>query len=179
MMKPTPLAYALIGLTIQEPRSGYALRKVFETTPIGIFSSSPGSIYPALKKLVENNLLTQNESAQQQTKPVYHPTDLGRKWYYDWVTMPVTITEVANNIDIVLLRFAFHESITDTKATYQFLKSFQKSVSKHFSNLRDFMNSEMGKALSVHGALAMQNGIKGYEAHLVWAEEAIKEFEEC
>ena len=41
----TPLSYALLGLMQMEPRSGYALRKVFETTPLGGYSSSPGSIY--------------------------------------------------------------------------------------------------------------------------------------
>ena len=51
-MKHTALGYALIGLVQEDPRSGYALRKVFEDTPMGAFSSSPGSIYPALKKLV-------------------------------------------------------------------------------------------------------------------------------
>ena len=31
----TPLNYALLGLVRMQPRSGYALRKVFETTPLG------------------------------------------------------------------------------------------------------------------------------------------------
>jgi DNA-binding PadR family transcriptional regulator len=175
-MKPTPLAYALIGLTIQEARSGYALRKVFETTPIGIFSSSPGSIYPALRKLVEHGLLEQRES-MPQSKPVFHPTEKGREWHYDWVSAPVILDEVASDIDIVMLRFAFHESIDDQSITLHFLTSFKTSVSEHLNNLKAFMKSPMGEELSTHGALAMKNGIKGYEAHLAWASEAIKEFE--
>jgi DNA-binding PadR family transcriptional regulator len=47
----TTLGYALLGLIRAEPRTGYALRMVFETTPMGSYSSSPGSIYPALKSL--------------------------------------------------------------------------------------------------------------------------------
>src|ERR1019366_772892 len=45
------LGYALMGLLHQKARSGYELRKVFATTPIGTFSDSPGSIYPALARL--------------------------------------------------------------------------------------------------------------------------------
>ena len=48
---PTTLEYALLGLVHAEPRSGYDLCKVFETTPMGHYSSSPGAIYPALKRL--------------------------------------------------------------------------------------------------------------------------------
>ena len=42
---------ALLGLLHGEARSGYALRKVFQDTPMLHFSDSPGSIYPALKRL--------------------------------------------------------------------------------------------------------------------------------
>ena len=45
------LGYALLGLLHQKPSSGYALRRVFATTPMGTFSDSPGAIYPALGRL--------------------------------------------------------------------------------------------------------------------------------
>ncbi len=47
----TPLRLAILGLVAMHPQSGYDLRKIFETTPMGNFSSSPGAIYPALKSL--------------------------------------------------------------------------------------------------------------------------------
>ena len=53
----TPLSFALLGLIGMEPRSGYKLRKVFETTPLGNYSSSPGSIYPALRALEKAGLV--------------------------------------------------------------------------------------------------------------------------
>ncbi|MHC4537428.1 MAG: PadR family transcriptional regulator, partial [Planctomycetota bacterium] len=45
------LSLAVLGLIAQKPHSGYDLRKVFSTTPLGHFSSSPGAIYPALKRI--------------------------------------------------------------------------------------------------------------------------------
>jgi len=44
------LELALLGLVLREQRSGYALRKVFAETALGGNSSSPGAIYPALKR---------------------------------------------------------------------------------------------------------------------------------
>ncbi|NIP16888.1 MAG: hypothetical protein GWM87_01035, partial [Xanthomonadales bacterium] len=39
----TVLEFALMGLVHQEPRSGYELKKIFETTPMAHCSSSPGA----------------------------------------------------------------------------------------------------------------------------------------
>ncbi|MBX2878146.1 MAG: PadR family transcriptional regulator, partial [Saprospiraceae bacterium] len=48
---PTRLDYAIMGLLIGGPLSGYQIRQIFETSEMGNYSSSPGSIYPALKRL--------------------------------------------------------------------------------------------------------------------------------
>ena len=51
-MSPTTLSlleFALLGLVHDhQPCCGYDLRKIFTETPMGSFSDSPGSIYPAL-----------------------------------------------------------------------------------------------------------------------------------
>jgi len=51
------LAFALLGLIGQEPRSGYDLRKFFSSTPMISFSDSPGAIYPALRRLEQRGLV--------------------------------------------------------------------------------------------------------------------------
>src|SRR5258707_12894153 len=51
------LAFALLGLIWQEPRSGYDLRKFFSSTPMISFSDSPGAIYPALHRLEQRGLV--------------------------------------------------------------------------------------------------------------------------
>ncbi len=173
---PTPLQYALIGMVIAEPRSGYALRKVFETSPIGRFSSSPGSIYPALQKLVGSKLLQKKSSDRSRGKQLYHATNAGRDALEAWVTGSVSLEEVAKDIDLVLLRFAFHEALDDGQSTIDFLQSFVTAVRNHLANLKLFMTQPDGQSLSLHGQLAMENGIAGYEAQLSWAERAITRF---
>jgi len=49
------LSLAILGLIAQQPQSGYDLRKVFSTTPMGHFSSNPGAIYPALRRIEGND----------------------------------------------------------------------------------------------------------------------------
>ena len=50
MRRLTNLEHLLLGLLHQKPASGYALRKSFATTPLGHYSDSPASIYPALNR---------------------------------------------------------------------------------------------------------------------------------
>ena len=47
------LELAILGLARQKARSGYELRRVFATTPMGHFSDSPGAIYAAVRRLVD------------------------------------------------------------------------------------------------------------------------------
>lgn len=51
------LGYALLGLLQQQDRSGYDLRKIFSASPMTSFSDSPGSIYPALRRLEQQELV--------------------------------------------------------------------------------------------------------------------------
>ena len=54
----------LLGLLHQEPRSGYDLRKVVVSTPMSLFSDSPGAIYPALKTLQKAGLIVVDAAAR-------------------------------------------------------------------------------------------------------------------
>lgn len=171
----TSLGLALIGLAFAKPQTGYALRKVFEESPLGIFSSSPGSIYPALAKL-ENAGLLQRRPQAVGGRPLYHVTESGRGVLLEWLDAAITVEEVARNVDHILLRFAFLQSFPDNDdLTRRFLRSFRKAVKTHLQGLRAFMESDEGQSLSSHGRWAMQNGILGYESHLDWAEDVLRE----
>ncbi|WP_428028013.1 PadR family transcriptional regulator [Altererythrobacter sp.] len=175
-MTQTSLGLALIGLAFAKPQTGYALRKAFEDSPLGVFSSSPGSIYPALAKLEKAGLLDRRPQAVGG-KPLYHVTQSGRGVLHDWLSAEITIEEVAREVDLVLLRFAFLQSFPDDALTRRFLRSFSNAVGKHLDALRTFLESAEGQALSAHGRWAMQNGILGYETHLNWAEFVLEELD--
>lgn len=174
-MKISTLGYALLGLVTAKPETGYALRKVFESTPLGKFSSSPGSIYPALGKLIKGELL-EIRPPEEGGKNLHHITHEGRLALQIWLKAPVTIDEVAKNVEHVLLRFAFLQSIDDISVTRHFLQSFETAFRDHLSHLKNFMITSEGTALSRHGRLAMENDIRVFESHLAWSIYAQKEF---
>jgi DNA-binding PadR family transcriptional regulator len=171
--RPTTLGLALLGLLHAHPRSGYALRKVFEDTPIGRFSSSPGSIYPALKRLQAAGLLSRR--AADGASATFHLSARGREVLLTWLRAPVDVTEYDREPDVTLLRFAFLDAVGNPALTGHYLRSFQHAVRQSLASLRSYLRSEPGLALTVHGRLAVQHGISTRQAALRWARRALDE----
>ena len=63
------LATVVLGLVHGGTDTGYALVKLFETTPMGHYSASPGAIYPALKRLEARGLLKGQAQAANRGRP--------------------------------------------------------------------------------------------------------------
>ena len=164
----TPLNYALLGLIRAEPRSGYALRKVFETTPMGNYSSSPGSIYPALKTLEKARLI---EGRTEGHKAKFWVTAAGEKALDAWLTAPVMADE---NRDIALLRFAFLQYL-DRQLSLDFLLSYAKAARTQIVGLKTFMASDMHNSMPLQSRLAVQHGLRVTEASAEWAADAYKQ----
>lgn len=163
----TTLGYALLGLIRAEPRTGYALRMVFETTPMGSYSSSPGSIYPALKGLEKHGLVTAEAAGKR--KSVLHITPEGRRIFEAWLTAPMGAAE---GIDTALLRFAFLNDYPDRQVTLGFLTGFHTVMDGRASGLRTWLAGDEAQAMPLQARLAVLHGLRSLEASAQWASEA-------
>ena len=168
-MAVTTLGYALLGLIRAEARTGYALRMVFETTPMGSYSSSPGSIYPALKGLEKQRLI--EAQATGKRKSVLHITPDGRRIFNDWLTAPMGMEE---GIDTALLRFAFLNDHPDRQVTLEFLTTFISVMTGRVSGMQEWLKSEGAQAMPLQAHLAVEHGLRSLEASAHWASEAYK-----
>ena len=167
---------AILGLISQKPRSGYDLRKVFSTTPMGHFSSSPGAIYPALKRIQEQGWITGSIENKQTLRPrqVYRLTKKGEKALREYLSQPVTHEDVVWHLDSLMLRFAFMGEILGREETLRFLHDFLSEVESYVSALKQHLKATR-EYMPPHGRFAMENGIEGYEVHARWARRVIKE----
>ena len=169
----TPLSYALLGLIRMEPRSGYALRKVFETTPLGNYSSSPGSIYPALKTLEKVGMIDSRPSTARKTQ--FHITPAGSQVLDSWLAQPVAPGE---NTDVSLLRFALLQAHPDRSLTLNFLRSFALAARNHIVGLKAFMAGNLHQSMPLQSRLAVQYGLRATETAAEWAADAYKQLSE-
>ena len=123
--KSTLLDFAILGLIQEEPLSGYRIRKTFETTALGVYSSSPGSIYPDLKRMEKNGLL-ENVRIAGSKQLAYQIKTEGIEALKAWLQEPITQEDVAKRREILLLKFAFMEKQLSLKESQAFLHSFRE-----------------------------------------------------
>jgi DNA-binding PadR family transcriptional regulator len=171
----TTLSYALLGLIRIEPSSGYALRLVFETTPMGNYSSSPGSIYPALKVLTREGLIESRPI--KAGKSVFALTEDGAQTFDAWLRVPVTQGDVARHIDALLMRFAMLQTHPDKGLTLDFLRGFTTAAEAQLSGLNGFLLSDAGKAMPEQAQWAVRHGIMSLEGSYNWSREALAALE--
>jgi DNA-binding PadR family transcriptional regulator len=168
------LAFALLGLIWQEPRSGYDLRKFFSSTPMISFSDSPGAIYPALHRLEQRGLVRGHaaEGSGRRHRRIFELTPRGRAEFRRWQTQPVLRNDVVRNLDALMLRFAFMDQFAGKGAAIRFLKAFHRELAAYIPSLRKYLKANR-EHMPQSGRLALESGILAYETHLRWTKDAI------
>ncbi len=74
------LKYVILGLINDNPRHGYEIIKILEEHSHGLYTPSPGAIYPTLQLLEEMGYI---EVAHQDTRKIYQITDEGKQFLAD------------------------------------------------------------------------------------------------
>jgi len=174
----TPLGYALLGLVHQQPRSGYDLRRLFESTPMAYFSSSPGAIYPALDRLERGGFVAGRVDARQPLRPrkVYEATSKGAEALRAWVTKPVVHEDLVRREGELDLRFAFLGGIGGPADSRRFLERLATEIDAEVRRLEQHL-AGMRAVATLHGRLALESGIELYKARARWARRALRHFD--
>ena len=175
---------ALPGLIAQKPQSGYDLRKTFASTAMRQYSDSPGSIYPALRRIEARAWIEpiggKKESSDPRRRRDYWLTDAGKKALIAWLELPFKPEDVRMRRDELMLRFAFMDGNVPRSTTIQFLDQFARELAAYAAESRtkwEQMRGQVAKTMPgrvpIHtGLLAFESGIEGMEAQVGWARRA-------
>lgn len=81
------LKYAILGLLDQEPHYGYEIKQKFEHMMGDLWPVSYGQLYPTLRKLAEDDLVTMKtvQGKKAVEKNVYSITDTGSAFFRNWL----------------------------------------------------------------------------------------------
>ena len=91
-MRPekTTTVESLLGVLSLGPKSGYEMRQMMERSTANFWSESFGQIYPALKSMVKDGLVTvEDKSGGARAKKIYRLTDAGERRLRRWLGLPV------------------------------------------------------------------------------------------
>jgi PadR family transcriptional regulator AphA len=104
----------ILGMLAARPRSGYEIKQLVDTSARFFWAASYGQIYPELKKLEREGLVTGADSstgARQRT--TFKLTPAGRRAAREWIGQP---PEVLETRDEGLLKLFFSGSIDGRRA---------------------------------------------------------------
>jgi DNA-binding PadR family transcriptional regulator len=168
------LDHALLGLLRDEPASGYDLRKVFASTPMASFSDSPGAIYPALARLEGGGLIRGRieEGGGLRRRKLFRLSAEGSAELERWLTQPLTREDIVSGMEELILRFAFMEGALGRPAVVRFLKDLEAQMEAYVPTLRTFLAAHRD-GMETSAWLAVEFGIRSYEAQLDWCRHAI------
>jgi DNA-binding PadR family transcriptional regulator len=173
------LEYALLGLLRQKPQSGYDLRKQFAATPLRHFSDSPGSIYPALRRLqARHRVGSTAEKNNARKRQEFAVTAAGTRALIAWLRQPVGRDDVIWRLDELTLRFALLDGNVERSDTMRFLEDLEHHLADYLHELRQYERNFDPTLRSTTGYLAFKHGVDSYQAELQWVRHVRKEFAE-
>lgn len=172
----TSFEHILLGRICIAPSSGYGLKRIFATTPIGVYQPSSGALYPALHRLEQRGLIQAQASPgpgahTARRRRVYEPTQTGRAAHENWLRTPVEPATVPRDLGLHLMRFAMMEDLFAPDEVLAFLQDLANALAEFTAALEQFTAAaDLGGR---HPRLALDHGLAVHRASLRWAEHAI------
>ena len=131
------LKYAILGLINRSPLTGYDMTKSFNEGLVEFWYAKHSQIYPELKKLTDEGLISYETIIQGEKleKKLYTITEKGKKTLQKWLAKDDPLEPTPK--DIFRLKAYFCDEM-DSKTL---LKQFQSALDKHTERLEYLENS--------------------------------------
>ncbi len=174
-MRLQALDCCLLGLIEQGDCSGYDIRKILTMTPMRRFSDSPGSIYPALRRLERHRLVRASaDPASRRGRTTYALTSRGRRTLHAWLAVAPDENALARGLDEVLLQLSFQHLLGDRFKPRRYLRALASAAETQASQLHAYIRTSTdGYPLSA--LLALRAGCDRYDAVARWARIAARQ----
>jgi DNA-binding PadR family transcriptional regulator len=103
----------ILGMLAARPRSGYEIKRLVDDSARFFWAASYGQIYPELKRLEKEGLVTGTDSARGgRPRTVYKLTARGRRAAREWIERPPEVFELR---DEGLLELFFAGSVDPSR----------------------------------------------------------------
>lgn len=119
-----------LGMLMQGRMSGYDIKKITEQT-IGIFyTMSYGSLYPALKRLVNEGLVFEEETNDSKNKKLYEITEKGQQQFIAWLREPLKSSKREYMVKV------FFYDYLDEETRLLNLADYQRSIERQLEQMK-------------------------------------------
>jgi PadR family transcriptional regulator, regulatory protein AphA len=165
-MDLSPTAYVILGMVSSEPRSGYEIKAVVDSTTRFFWAASYGQIYPELKRLSEAGLVEGIDASRGDRKrTVYAITADGEAELKDWLRRPPETSEMREE---GLLKLFFAGVLKPAEAV-ETLRSMRRMRLELAGQLRS-MEPEKADLKDPYPLIVLRAGIEFNEWFADWCE---------
>jgi DNA-binding PadR family transcriptional regulator len=168
----TTLEYIILGLLSLTPQTGYGIISVMERAA-SRWSGSPGAIYPALKRLESQGIISSHVDASNDARPrrLYRVLPPGEHMLDEWLRVPVTRAAILDERDLSLLKFTFAERRLTGDEVLTWLDAYEKAVDSYDVAQRIWYDMRM-LAQSVHQQLLVEATMMELNTLRAWIQMA-------
>ena len=162
--------YLILGLLTQRAMSGYDIRKFFKSLSWLIGSPSSGSLYPALRALLQDGLVTVDVIPSQDKPPrkVYSIAETGKQALQEWVDWPVA---PGASLKAFVMRLILASNFS-RPGLIAHLQQRRSQVAAHHTNLKQ-MVKELDERADLGRRLALNYGLAIASAELDCLDDAL------
>lgn len=174
--KKSKTGYVILGLLKEENLSGYEIKRIVDERLSFFWNESFGQIYPELKRLVSEGLITFCKDvrpihSKQSTK--YEITEPGRLELQEWLKAPVEKELIRYEI---LLKLYFSNSASSA-TMLEHVKEFQANHLRQQHLFKQF-EVQLKQNIDVHSnhnqiLMVLSFGQKMWDSYAAWCEETI------
>jgi DNA-binding PadR family transcriptional regulator len=169
-MNLTTLDALLIFLVGHKSQSGYDIRQLFLATPLGMFSDSPGSIYPSLARLEARGLLASSMSAGGRRRRSFKRTAAGQKALAAWLEQPIERDAKRRRQGEIPLRFVIIAETMGWSRAAKFLEAAEAAYAAELAELEAFMAGP-GKQMPRASQASVELGMRTVKLNIDWCRE--------
>ena len=166
--------YALLGMLAFQSATGYDIKKAMQQTTNHFWSESDGAIYPILKQLLEEGLVTCAIENEQSGRPrkVYAITTDGKSELEEWLDLEPLIYQGRNEL---LLKVFFGEH-AEPEVIIRHIEKFRSKLHEKLSGYEKILqksSSDQEQANNIYRLLTLKAGIISSQSKLQWCDEAL------
>ncbi|WP_075878373.1 PadR family transcriptional regulator [Merdibacter massiliensis] len=171
------IKYALLGMLCQKNMTGYELMKLFEGPLSEFWSVRHSQIYPELKRLTEEGLITYHVeiSGSVLEKKMYTVTDKGKKDFFKWLQTSYPMRPTPK--DEFRLQLFYSHLLTPEER----LKLLESKLIQHQHRLNHLQENKRGfasippkEASAFSDYLVLLGAITREEATCSWIKQCIE-----
>lgn len=171
-MNLTALDALLVFLTGHARMTGYDIRQLLQNSPAGLFSDSPGAIYPALARLEVRGLLVSEALEGGRRTRGYKRTPAGKAALIQWLKQPVSRDMIRRNQPELDLRFVIISDMLGAVAAEAFVAECAAGYASELSYLEAYCDGP-GQQLPAASLASLGLGVRLVRTRLHWCEEQI------